>query len=385
MSLSPQQLEQRASGITGTDIGAICGFSPWKRPIDVWREKTGRAAVFLGNERTKWGTILERPIREDYEARHDVSVEVPGTLTHEDKPWWVGSPDGLVYRRGTIRADRGLEIKVHGRDAIVSGNLTYGAPGSDEIPAHELAQDLWYMGITGLDRWDHVVFLDGAPVEYVVDRDDDLIYELGERARQFLVDYVEKDEPPPIDGSDSWDSWLRYRWKTNTEDYEDVTGNELVMGLIGELRGARLKLENVEEVYETARQRIKEIIGERAGLLWHDPRYKTPRRIHWKYSKPETVYDYESAFKQVRDVARLLVSARGDAFTQAIEIIKSAPEGSTISDGKTKMPTTAVVELLEGADQALHDIAHAITTSREVPGPRVFNVPRSWGKEAKEG
>ena len=43
MSLTPEQIEFRRRGITGTDISAIMGLNPWKSPLDIWNEKKGLA------------------------------------------------------------------------------------------------------------------------------------------------------------------------------------------------------------------------------------------------------------------------------------------------------------------------------------------------------
>lgn len=384
MSLSPEQLEQRAEGITGTDIGAIAGLSPWKRPIDVWLEKTGKAPPFEGNERTKWGNLLEPVIRADYEERHDVRVEVPGTLIHPRRPWWRGSPDGIVYRGASSKPERGLEIKVHGREAILSGNLVYGPAGSDEVPAHELVQCQWYMGMTGILRWDLVAFLDGAPVEYCIERDDELLAALCERAEQFLRDHVQKGDPPEPDGSDGWDNWLATRWKKNNGVYLPIDSDADKMRVVGELRRARSAYDDAEQRVKAATQVVKALIGERDGMEWREEGYKTPRRINWKFSKGKSVTDFESAYTGIAGRAKLLGSAIGPRLENAINIIKTAPEGSTISSGTETMKTSEVVELLTNAREFLLHVAsddELAKNTREAPGPRVFTVPRSWGKD----
>ena len=36
--------EERRHFIGGSDIGAILGLNPYKSPVDVWMEKTGKAS-----------------------------------------------------------------------------------------------------------------------------------------------------------------------------------------------------------------------------------------------------------------------------------------------------------------------------------------------------
>lgn len=382
-ALSPDQLQQRLLGITATDIGAIVGVNPWKRPIDVFAEKKGRN-TFAGNTATKWGNLLEPVIRDDYEEVHGVRVEVPGTLIHPKHRWWMATPDGLVYQRGEIEPDRGLEIKVHGRDAAAV--LQYGPPGTDEVPAHELLQCMWGMGATGLRRWDEVVFIGGAPVEYIIDRDDELIDELRERAHRFRVDHLDANIPPEVDGSDSWDAYLRARWTKNTEAMQPIDSDERAMDMIRELRAAREAVTVSEAREKLIEQRLKELIGDRAGLSWTEviDGKKRDRKVTWKFNRPSVATDWRGVADDIRQVAALLMSAKGDEFDRAIKIISSAPEGSTISDGPDKMITGAVVDLLKLARETLTNIATSVAPvqarTTEVPGPRVFLAPRSWTK-----
>src|ERR1044072_7957782 len=95
--LSRDQLEQRSLARADTAISAILGQNPYRSALDVVLEKKGKAPPFNGNDRTKWGTLLEPVIRRDYEERHGCRVEVPGTISHPRHQWWLASPDGLVY------------------------------------------------------------------------------------------------------------------------------------------------------------------------------------------------------------------------------------------------------------------------------------------------
>ena len=45
MMTREQWLATRKTGIPASDAAAILGLSPWKSPLDVWLEKTGRAPI----------------------------------------------------------------------------------------------------------------------------------------------------------------------------------------------------------------------------------------------------------------------------------------------------------------------------------------------------
>lgn len=379
MSLSPEQIEQRLEGVTGTDAGAIVGVNPWKSMHQVFLEKIGQAVPFNGNIRTKWGNLLEPVIREDYADSHNLRVEVPGTLVHPKIPWWMGSPDGIAYEWGQSDPSHGLEIKVHGRDAIISGALVYGDPGTDEIPLHELVQDAWYIGVTGLDRWDHIVFLDGAPAEYVVRRDDDLLGALREQAERFLVDHVRKRVPPPPDGTESYSKWLTSRWKKNTDDLVELKAGDAMLATFEELKRVRAALLADGALESTLEQTIKEAIGERGGFIWREVGEKKLKKITWRRNKDGVKIDWPAISAHLRETAALVVSAKGADFAAAIAAFSTEPALGLMGIGADQL-----VDLLTTAITALRKIADGVesTYTTIVPGNRPLLVPRSWKRDA---
>ncbi len=54
-------LEARKLGLTGTDAAAVLGISPWRTPLQVWAEKTGRTEPdnIGALEHVHWGNLLE--------------------------------------------------------------------------------------------------------------------------------------------------------------------------------------------------------------------------------------------------------------------------------------------------------------------------------------
>ena len=54
-------LRCRRMGVGGSDVAAIMGLSPWRSPIEVWADKTGRAEPedMSGKPWIEWGNLLE--------------------------------------------------------------------------------------------------------------------------------------------------------------------------------------------------------------------------------------------------------------------------------------------------------------------------------------
>ncbi len=352
MGLTAAQIEVRRTRMTATDVAAIARVHPYKSPLDVWLEKTGQAAAFVGNDRSKWGELLEPVIRAEYASVHGVRVEVHGTHVHPDNDWAAATPDGLVYVSGATLPERGLEIKVHSRDAIRYGGLEYGPPGTDEVPAHELVQCAWGMFVTGLGLWDEVAFLDGAPVEYTIVRDEELIGMLAVEAQRFHVDHVVAGVPPPPDGSRAWDDWLKRRWSKNRPALASIDGDEAMVDAVDELRVLRDSAVDLEVATDRLVQQLKAAIGDGAGLTWTEPGRRAPATLTWKFNK---------------DGERTDLAATLEAIKCKASLVASQVVGEMSPD-----------QLRELAMATLTEIATMRPIKKAVAGARPFVCPRFW-------
>ena len=349
MTLSQAQLAQRREGASASDIAPIVGLDPYRTPVDVWLDKTGRSAPFVGNLRTKWGNTLEGPIRDDYAERRGLRVEVPGTLDHPMVKWAKATPDGICYVMGNSVPVRGLEIKTHSFRAA----HWYGEPGTDQVPPHELIQCMWNMFVTGLEVWDLVAFIDGQPADYIIRRDDDLISMLAERVERFLVDNVKADKPPEPDGSESYDRYLstRFSHHGDREKFVNIDTRPEVMQDVQRLRVVRSQLDELTSEESTIEQRLKLVIGNDAGLEWMDFERKKPSHIYYRQSADSSKTDFAAAYAELAQRVQL-------HFTKKPAVVK--------------------------AFNKLHAEAQEANTNT-VSGSRKFIVPRSWSKKPTKG
>src|SRR5690349_21449797 len=93
---SPPQ-ERTDRGVGASSAAAAGGVSEYRSPLDAWLEATGRVAPFSGNERTRWGQVLEPVIRAHYVELHAVTVHVPPeSLFHPEHDFIRATPDGIV-------------------------------------------------------------------------------------------------------------------------------------------------------------------------------------------------------------------------------------------------------------------------------------------------
>jgi len=92
-------LAARRSGIGSSDAAAILGESSWASPYSVWAEKRGLESSSEENERMRWGTLLEAPIRDEYALRTKRNVRHYGSFAicrNNKYPWLLSSLDGDI-------------------------------------------------------------------------------------------------------------------------------------------------------------------------------------------------------------------------------------------------------------------------------------------------
>ena len=99
--------EKRKGRVTGSNVGAILGLCPWRKPEDVLRAMVrdyhGAESEFQGNPATTYGNSMEIHAKLHFERETGLDVEQVGFVTYDD--WLGASPDGL------INDDAVLEIK----------------------------------------------------------------------------------------------------------------------------------------------------------------------------------------------------------------------------------------------------------------------------------
>lgn len=189
-------LEQRRSGIGGSDIAAIIGVSRYKTAYQVWAEKTGLIQSQADNPAMLWGRKLEPVILQHYAETTGRSVNQCDMLRHPQHPFMVANLDGFTEDR------RIVEIKTARRvDA-------WGEPGTDQVPQEYFLQVQWYMAVTGFDVADIAVLIGASDYrQYEVFADKELQEMLIREAADFWA-CVENGTPPEASGMD--DARLKY-------------------------------------------------------------------------------------------------------------------------------------------------------------------------------
>jgi putative phage-type endonuclease len=298
-----------SNGIGGSEIAAALGLNPYKSPLELWLEKTGRRPGFQGNARTEWGLDVEPALRSWYVRAHDLAVLVPAaSLYHPEHTWLRATPDGIALREDPGEApmwDHGFEAKNVGRRSA----HRWGEPGTDEVPIEYLLQAQQGMAVASLHRWVIVASIAGdPPAEYIVHRDREIIEMIVDGGSAFMA-LVADDVEPEIDASEAWSDHLAERYPHARDTYATATATD--DELAAELRSVRDQIDSFADVEAEIVHRLKASIGSWSGLD------TAVGRFTWKPQRARQIVDWSA-------IAHHLAAAAGLDLAPLVELHTSS-------------------------------------------------------------
>lgn len=272
-------LAERRKHITGTDVAAILGLSPWASPIDVWLDKTGRAEPKQENEAMRRGLQMQEVILDIYE-------ETTGNEIGHCDPFEL-----VVSKDNSLLAASLDAVVVDGGYPVDAKNVRYkrdgwGDAGTDVVPDPILLQMVLQMSATDTNQGDVAALFGGQEfIPYTIQQDQALLHQIIEQSERWWRDYVVADRMPPVDGSQSCREWINRTRQLNEamlpSDCElDAAACELshVRGIIEHWQGRETGLEN----------RIKQAVGESVGIT--GPNWK----VTWKGAKDSQTTEWKA-------------------------------------------------------------------------------------------
>jgi putative phage-type endonuclease len=264
MSFDAAKLEERRKYLGASEIPAVAGLNPRKSALDVYLEKRGIVAPFMGNQFTEWGLRLEGAIRQKYvEVTGAVMSTTPESDVRCREDFMACTPDGIVLGREGhfIGPVRGLEIK---RFADYRAD-DFGVPGTGEVPLDVTAQCLWSMAITELRAWDVAVLIGQADFRiYHIDWDAAAAATLLGIGYDFWHKNVLAEIEPPITGTESAQKYLQQKYATHSAEMIEPTVELIEAGRHLATVKAELKALDMEK--SELEHRIQQAIGDAAGI-----------------------------------------------------------------------------------------------------------------------
>ena len=273
-------LNVRGGGIGSSDAAASVGISPYKSPLELWLEKTGRqeAPDLAINEAVFWGTTLEHIIATVYAERTGVKIRrLNAVLQHPSHPFMLANLDRVVQH--PVDSNGILEVKTAG---VNSARFW-----EEGVPDSYQCQVLHQLAVTGKGWCDVDVLIGGQDFRvYRIIRHEAKIADLIQREEKFWH-CVMADIPPAVDGSESSGRALASMYPSDRGDVLDCTEDAGMNKLFSDYWDYRQQRESAEVQEELLKQRLQERLGFASGAILGDT------RISWRKSKDSTTTDFK--------------------------------------------------------------------------------------------
>lgn len=278
-----QWLDIRKGGIGSSDAAAAVGLHPYKSPLQLWMEKTGREHLLPQVDPDDpaspmyWGTLLEPIVAAHYTRRTGLRVRrINAVLQHARHPWMLANIDREVIGASDVQI---LECKTAGY---------HGARlWEDGVPEYVQLQVLHQLAVTGKQAADVAVLICGQELRiHRIERDDTMIAQLIALERRFWH-FVETDTAPPADGSDSADLALRTLWPRDNGKTADFTGDMEMSSAFSDLLALRQVLVDAIARKAQVKQRIQQRMGEATTARFD------AGEVRWKRSKDSAAVDVD--------------------------------------------------------------------------------------------
>ncbi len=278
-----QWLENRKTGIGGSDAGAIMSVSPYKGAYSVWADKLGKTEPVEDNEALRQGRDLEDYVARRFAEKTGKRVRHEyGMLRSDAWPWMVANID-----RRIIGERAGLECKT-------SRDIHMKRYKNGDFPLEYYCQCLHYLAVTGWDRWYLAVLVYGTDLlvfEIKRAEVEDDIGALIQAEDSFWHEYVLPERQPLPDGLESTTKALGAVWAAS-EPETAIDADEAADALLCRLQGLRrdrraidAQITETENMVKARMQEAEVLRGTGAMATWRgvDVKRLSERKIKEKF------------------------------------------------------------------------------------------------------
>lgn len=193
-------MHDRRRFLGGSDISGILGLSPWATPLSVYEKKIAvgdepedpkKKKLFQRGHR--WEEVALEMLMATLEEKYDTRP----ILVQRNQRYFDTHHDFMCAEIDAEIKFQGEPVNVEIKTVHPFAAHEWGEQGSEEIPTHYAAQCLWGQGITNRDRT-IVGALFGADtmLDFTVERDDETLKAMRERAIEFWHKHVLERVPP---------------------------------------------------------------------------------------------------------------------------------------------------------------------------------------------
>lgn len=285
----------RSRGIGGSDVSAILGFNPWRSPVEVWEEKTGRAESKDNESNVCFvGSWLEECAAQLYTKETGRRVQ-KFEYTLSDGVF-QGNVDRLVIPDGEESA--AVEDKI--TTPILLECKTTSEWKWDEVPLYYQAQVQHYMGLipdsTACDV--AVIYKPNTGFEvFRIQRDDSVISSMRAYLKEWWNEHVIKGIPPePRNEADCRILWQKSR-------NADTFATPEILRTVEKLKFCRDEISALKKEEEIQKSKLAVFMGSCDTLKDPDTEQSI---LTYRTSRGRQVIDYPGIVKELQ--ARLGMS-----------------------------------------------------------------------------
>lgn len=259
-------LAVRNKGIGGSDVGAICGVSPFSSARQIYFNKTGQFEEALqpgaaSRERMHFGHLLEPIVADEFKRRELTAdkdregwtlTELGATVCHKDYPWMRANVDRLILdETGKIRGI--LECKT-------TSEYNNEEWEDGDILLSYMYQLNWYMYILDIPYGAFACLVGGNKFyAYEVYRNDALLQEtILPAVKDFWFNNVQALKEPELQAFDT---------EFANDTYAEVEKNSEIMledeesdSLAAVVFECKAKIKELKSTMEEAQNRLKDRI-----------------------------------------------------------------------------------------------------------------------------
>ena len=290
--LRDEWLTIRKAGIGSSDAGAAVGLNPYQSQLELWMVKTGRDSNLPKTDPDDetspmyWGTLLEPIVAAHYCKRTGNRVRrINAVLQHPNEPWMLANIDREVMGDPNAQI---LECKTAG--------LNGAKLWKDGVPEYIQLQVMHQLAVTGKQAADVAVLICGQELQiHRIVRDEVMIKNLIELERTFWH-YVQTQQEPPADGSDSADLALRCLYPQDNGGTLELAGDFVMSATFTDLLAVREQLEANIALEAQLKQRIQQRMGDASKAVFESG------VVSWKRSKDGVTLDTERLLQDQPDL-----------------------------------------------------------------------------------
>lgn len=296
-------LKARTRGIGGSDIGAICGVSPFTSARQIYLNKTGQFTESMkpgtaAQERMHFGHLLEPIVADEFARRELVGeynnlklITVGATLQHKDYPWALANIDRLIINEAGEPWGI-LECKT-------TSEYMNEEWESGEILQSYIYQLNWYLWILGLERGCFACLVGGNKFyTYTVFRNDDLIYNtLLPAAEKFWNENVLALKEPEMQSTDTDFANQTYSDVVKNSELvmEDDTSNDLAETVFN----CKAQIKELTKIMEEAQNKLKDRLKENEIGYTKDYTIKWSPRSQKRVDSDRLKKEYPEVYQDV--------------------------------------------------------------------------------------